>query len=100
MATNVFDVPDDHFRSVTVTTLTALSGIAAALVSSAVVSDPTSNTGVYVMLAFVFLQFPLYHVLGIDIGDFSTKDHLYVVFMTFSMWFVVWTILLTSSVSL
>ena len=100
MATNVFHVPDDHYRSVTVTTLTALAGVAAALVSTVVATDPTGTTGIYVMFAFVFLQFPLYHILGIDVGEFSTKDHLYVTFMTFSMWFVTWTILLTSGATL
>jgi len=107
MATKVLDVPEGHYRSVTVTTLTALAGVGAAFVSAALTGDAatpaeaaTDNLGLYVLVAFMFVQYPLYAALGIDLGEFSTKDHLYVAFMTFSMWFVVWTILLTSGVSL
>jgi hypothetical protein len=100
MSTNVLGLPDDHFRSITVTTLAALSGLAAGLVSSAVVADPKAQMGLYVVGGFILAQLPLMQVLGIDVDDFGAKDHLYVVFMSFSMWYVTWTILLTAGVSL
>ncbi|PSQ49010.1 hypothetical protein BRD15_04350, partial [Halobacteriales archaeon SW_6_65_15] len=59
----------------------------------------TDRLGLGIMGAFVFAQYPVLQVLGIDIEDFSTKDHLYVLFMTFSLWFVTWTILLTNGVT-
>ncbi|MEF8831823.1 MAG: hypothetical protein V5A23_09855 [Halobacteriales archaeon] len=100
MSTTVLGIPEDHFRSLTVTTLASLSGLAAALVSSAVVSDPTSMTGLYVVGGFILIQYPVLQALGIDVEEFGAKDHLYVAFMAFSMWFVVWSILLTAGASL
>lgn len=98
MAVDVFgvDVPRDHYWSVTVTTLSALAGVTAGLVSNVYVSDPTANTGLLVMAAFIGLQYPFFRLLGIDLEEFSAKDHLYVAFMTFSLWFVSWTIILSS----
>ena len=100
MSTSVLGLPQDHFRSITVTTLATLGGLAAALVSSAYVSDPKANTGLVILAAFVVVQVPVYQALGIDVNEFGAKDTLYVVFMSFSMWFVTWTILLTAGVSL
>lgn len=100
MATRAFGVSHSVYRSVTVTTSTALAGVAAALVSSAVTSGAGDFTGLLVVVVFIVGQYPLLRVLGIDVEDFSKKDHLYVWFMTFSMWFVVWAILLTGGVEL
>ena len=55
--------------------------------------------GMAIVAGFVFVQLPVLQALGIDVEDFSTKDHLYVLFMTFSMWFVTWTILLTNGIT-
>ena len=38
--------------------------------------------------------------MGIDTGDLSAKDYLYIVFMTFSLWYVTWAILLTTGTTL
>ena len=100
MATRVFDVSHSVYRSVTVTTSTALAGVAAGLVSAAVASGATDMTGLLIVGVFIFGQYPLLRVLGIDVEEFSKKDHLYVWFMTFSMWFVVWAILLTGGADL
>ena len=100
MATSVLDVDHSVYRSVTVTTSTALAGVAAGLVSSAVASGATDMTGLLIVGVFIFGQYPLLRVLGIDVEEFSKKDHLYVWFMTFSMWFVIWAILLTGGVEL
>jgi len=80
--------------------ITTGAGVAAALVSSAFLGTAAKDQlGLAVVAAFVFVQLPVLQVLGIDVEDFSTKDHLYVLFMTFSMWFVTWTILLTNGVT-
>ncbi|WP_132057232.1 EMC6-like membrane protein [Halorussus amylolyticus] len=89
-----------HMRGVTVTAVSTLAGVAAAVASAWFLgTEPQSQLGLAVVGAFVFAQFPVLQVLGIDLADFSTKDHLYVMFMTFSLWFVTWTILLTSNVT-
>ncbi|WP_135827819.1 EMC6-like membrane protein [Halorussus halobius] len=89
-----------HVRGVTVTAVATLAGVAAALASSAYLgSAATDRLGLAIMGGFVLVQYPVLQAFGIDINGFSTKDHLYVVFMTFSLWFVTWTILLTTGVT-
>jgi hypothetical protein len=96
----------DHVRSVTVTTIAALAGIAGALGSATLTADlppeaaATSTRALYALIGAIGLQFPLLRLFGIDPSEFGAKDVLYVVFMTFSLWFVVWAVLLTSGVSL
>ncbi|MFB6108947.1 MAG: hypothetical protein ABEJ82_08945 [Haloplanus sp.] len=93
-----------HVRGVTVTTLACLAGVAAAVVSGVVVGTApaaaTDRRAVAVLVAFVAGQYPVLKVIGVDVGDFGAKDHLYVVFMTFALWFITFTILLTSGASL
>ena len=64
--------------------------------SSSVASGATDDLGLVVLAAFTFASLGVMRVLGIDVGDFSTKDHLYVWFMSFALWFITWGILLTS----
>jgi len=106
MATETADPRASHIRGLTVTTLASLAGILAAIGSSVVTagaaSPATSTTGLYVLAAAVLLQFPILEALGraglvaVDIEEFGAKDYLYVIFMTFSLWFVSWTVLLTT----
>ena len=35
-------------------------------------------------------------LVAVDVQEFGAKDILYVAFMTFSLWFVSWTVLLTT----
>jgi hypothetical protein len=44
----------------------------------------------------ILVQYPLQKVLGILKDDFGAKDFLFILFITFSMWFVTWTVILTS----
>jgi hypothetical protein len=102
MATESLDARAQHVRSITVTTLAALGGVAAAVVSGVLTASlpatdaATANEALLALAVFVSIQFPLLRLLGIDVQDFGAKDILYIVFMTFSLWFVVWGILLTS----
>ena len=90
-----------HVRGVVVTAIACLMGVLAAIVSTAVASGATDALGVYVLAGAVIVQFPLFRILektGMDLraNDFGVKDYLYVFFMTFSLWFVCWAILLTT----
>ncbi|WP_167768623.1 EMC6-like membrane protein [Haloarcula amylovorans] len=98
MATETADGMSSHMRGLTVTTITAVAGIAAALVSDAVATAPGDITGIVVVAVAVLAQFPILRVIGIGPDDLSTKDVLYVAFMTFALWFVSWGILLTAGV--
>ena len=91
-----------HARGVVVTTICCLAGIAAGVVSAAYVGTTVaaaqSTTVVLVLGAFVLAQFPLYKIIGV--GDFGVKDNLYVAFLTFTLWFISYTVLATSGVQL
>lgn len=84
-------------RSITVTTLSTLLGLGAGVLAMQFAAGPEDTTGVLILLAAVAVQFPVLNVVGIDTGDFGVKDFLYVIFMTFSMWFVSWGLLLTAN---
>ncbi|SDW38687.1 hypothetical protein SAMN05443574_10349 [Haloarcula vallismortis] len=96
MATETADGMSSHMRGLTVTTLTAVAGIAAAFGSNALAAAPNDPQGVLVLAVAIAAQFPILRVVGIDTDDLSPKDVLYVGFMTFSLWFVSWGILLTT----
>lgn len=85
-----------HLRGVTVTTLSTGLGLVAGVVSALVAAGPTDRIALAVVAGAIVVQFPLLNVLGIDVSDFSTKDYLYVGFMTFVLWFITWGLLLTA----
>jgi uncharacterized membrane protein len=104
MATETKTGLSGHLRGVTVTTLACLAGVAAALVSGVYVGTTpeaaANQQTLFVLGAFVLAQFPLLKVVGVDIEGFGAKDYLYVVFMTFTLWFISFGILLTSGAQL
>ena len=85
-----------HIRGVTVTMLASLGGILAGLLSAEFASAPDDVLGVALMAAAIFLQFPILRVIGVEVEDFGIKDYLFIAFMTFTLWFVTWAILLTT----
>ncbi|WP_266074974.1 EMC6-like membrane protein [Haladaptatus caseinilyticus] len=89
-----------HLRSITVTSLASLAGIAAGFVSAMMVGTTgeaaTDQLGLAIMVGFVVVQLPLLRFVGYELD--GIKDHLYVAFMTFSLWFITWGILLTNHV--
>jgi hypothetical protein len=97
MATDTVEGLSPHVRGVTVTTVSTVAGVLAGVAANMLAGGPGDLMGLYVLGAAVLMQFPLLGQLGVDVGDFSTKDQLYIVFMTFSLWFVTWGILLTAS---
>jgi hypothetical protein len=93
-----------HVRGVTVTTLACLAGVAAAVASGVVAGpDPvvaaTNQLTVGIVAAFIAVQFPILRVVGVDVSDFGAKDFLYVGFMTFTLWFITFAIILTAGVT-
>ncbi|PSP43308.1 hypothetical protein BRC68_08000 [Halobacteriales archaeon QH_6_64_20] len=100
MAAETLDERASHIRGLTVTSIATLAGVASAVVTTAIATGATDTIGVAVLGAFVLAQFPLLSVMGIDTGDLSAKDYLYIVFMTFSLWYVTWAILLTTGTTL
>ncbi len=101
MATETADRSEAHVRGMTVTALASTAGILAALASAAFAGqDAGSSLATAMVAAAVLGQFPILQVLGIDVEEFGAKDVLYIAFMTFSLWFICWAILLTTNVQL
>lgn len=98
MATETGETVSPHVRGVTVTTVATVFGMLAGTASAVVTASPGDTLGLAVLGIAVLVQFPLLHLVGIDVGDFSTKDRIYVAFMTFSMWFISWGVLLTAGI--
>lgn len=89
--------PYDQFeRSLIVTMGSTLFGIVTAFVSALYVSDPESSTALLLVAAAVFLQFPIYRLVGLDVDDFGIKGNLYIAVMTFALWFITYSIVLTT----
>ncbi|MFB6233491.1 MAG: hypothetical protein ABEH61_04460 [Haloarculaceae archaeon] len=103
MATDTATGLSDHMRGVTVTTVSCLAGVIAALVAAVIVgTNPVPETWtrpLLILAVAIFAQFPVLKLVGVDVADFGAKDNLYVVFMTFCLWFITYAVLLTSAVS-
>ena len=100
MATETVDRRASHRRSILVTSIATLVGVAAGVLSSMLATGPGDTLGLALVAAGVFAGLGAMRLVGVDVEEFSTKDHLYVAFMVFSLWFVTWTILLTTGASL
>lgn len=99
MATEAVEQRAAHIRAVSVTAVASLAGIAAGIASATLASSASDPIALVVLLALVFVQFPLLKGVGI-VEEFSTKDKVFIGFMGFCLWFVTWGILLTTGVSL
>jgi len=97
--TETVDPTAAHRRSLKVTTIATLGGVVAAFASEVVVTDPTSRTGLLVLLAVVAVELGLMRGTGVDVADFSPKDFLYVGFMSFALWFITWGVLLSEGIT-
>ena len=60
----------------------------------------TNQLTLGILAGFIALQLPVLRVVGVDVSDFGAKDYLYVGFMTFTLWFITFAILLTAGVTL
>lgn len=97
MATETSEAISPHVRGVTVTTVATVFGLLAGIAAAAITSGAGDTLGLAILGIAVLVQFPLLHVLGIDVREFSTKDKVYVAFMTVVLWFIAWGILLTAN---
>ncbi|WP_276255401.1 hypothetical protein [Halomontanus rarus] len=103
MSTESISDRHEHVRSIGVTAFAAFLGIGAAIASSMLTGDlgPAEAAGdqraLLVVVGAILVQFPLIKLAGIYNDDeFGVKHYLFITFMTFSLWFITWGILLTS----
>ena len=88
-----------HLRGVKVTAFSCVLGVAAALLSWVLTQGfffgaLPDRTGFVVLGVAVAAQKPFLSYLGKH--EMSKKDWAYVAFMTFDLWFITWTVLLTA----
>ncbi|OVE83873.1 EMC6-like membrane protein [Natronolimnobius baerhuensis] len=107
MSTESISDRREHIRSISVTALSALLGVAAAFASMAITGDVNSleaadaaagdTRALLLVVGAILAQIIFYDVTSIYGDDeFGMKHYLYVTFMTFAFWFVVWGIMLTA----
>ncbi|MCU4926237.1 hypothetical protein OB905_09605 [Halobacteria archaeon AArc-dxtr1] len=104
MSTESISDRREHIRSIGVTALAALAGVGAALASAAVTGDAATvddaasdQLALFIVVAAIVVQFPLIQLSGIYGEDeFGAKHYLFIAFITFSLWFLTWGIILTS----
>ncbi|MDJ1432127.1 hypothetical protein [Halostagnicola sp. A-GB9-2] len=95
----------EHIRSISVTALSALLGVAAAFACLYLYGTgeggAENQEALLVVLGAIIIQFPLIQVSGIyNEDEFGFKHYLFIGFMTFALWFVTWGILLTTEVTI
>jgi hypothetical protein len=103
MATETQSQQSAHVLSVTRTGIAAVLGVLAAFGSWYLTQDAASmdvaakdQTAQLLVLVAVVVQPLLQRLLGIYKDDFGAKDLLFILLVTFAMWFVTWTVILTS----
>jgi hypothetical protein len=103
MATETQSQRKAHVLSVTRTGIAALLGVLAAFGSYLLTQDAATmdaaardQTAQLLVLVAVVVQPVLQRLLGIYKDDFGAKDFLFILLVTFAMWFVTWTVILTS----
>ena len=100
MATETADRGAQHRRSLKVTATAALVGVAAGAVTPTLTTGAADQLGLAVVVGAMLAVLGILRLLGVDVDEFSTKDHLFVAFMTFSLWFMTWTIMLETGAAL
>lgn len=60
--------------------------------------QPTAIIGVILLLAAIVFQKHIFMLVKVDYMELRGKDWFYQGFMTFALWFMTWTFLLTSTV--
>lgn len=101
MSTESISDRREHIRSVSVTALSALLGVGAALASAVWIGTTGAaaedTRAVMLVVGAILAQLVLIDFTGIyNEDEFGVKHYLFIAFMTFSMWFVTWGILLST----
>jgi hypothetical protein len=98
MSTETGEELDSHLQSLIVIIATTLGGIGAGVATNTIAAGPSDQVALAMVGVALAVELVAMEVSGVDVRGFSTKDQLYVLFMTFSMWYVTWTILLSTGV--
>ncbi len=103
VAPTVAEKREAHVRGVKVTAFSCILGVIAGVLSWALTqgmvtgAELPDRTGFAVLLGAIVAHQPVLPYLNKP--EMSKKDWAYVAFMTFDLWFITWTVLLTAGVA-
>jgi hypothetical protein len=91
----------EHRERILRTTVACFMGILAGVLSYIAIGDPAveverSLFGFLLVIACIVFQKHIFYLVRIDHTRLGAKDWFYQGFMTVSLWFISWTILLTA----
>ncbi len=100
------ETPEDEIKQYTErvyrTAIACILGIIAGTICFLVIGDTSTPEGeargiigILVLLAFIVFQKYIFLIFKIDYTKLGAKDWFFQGFMTFSLWFISWTLLLT-----
>ncbi|HJJ89495.1 MAG TPA: 4Fe-4S binding protein [Methanocorpusculum sp.] len=95
----------EHSKRVIRTLIACVFGMVAGVVSYFTAGTPNLETGtqavpfigLLILLVAIILQRTLFILIRIDLSSLNKKDWFYQAFMTFSMWYISWTVVLSTS---
>jgi NAD-dependent dihydropyrimidine dehydrogenase PreA subunit len=60
-------------------------------------TQPSPLIGILILMVFIVMQKTVFLLIRIDITKLGKKDWFYQAFMTFALWYLTWTIILSTS---
>ncbi|TAJ43827.1 EMC6-like membrane protein [Methanofollis fontis] len=95
----------EHIQRIHRTLVACFMGIAAGLLSyylsgsvdPATGMQPNQIIGVLFLMAGVVFQKHIFMLIRIDYTELGNKDWFYQAFMTFALWFISWSVMLTTT---
>jgi hypothetical protein len=96
------DKAEEHKERIQRTVIACFMGIVAGILSFLVIGDPSTEgaarsvLGILLLLAGIVFQKQVFMLARIEYTKLGLKDWFYQGFMTLALWFMCWTILLTT----
>ncbi|MDD1656620.1 MAG: hypothetical protein LUO87_04510 [Methanomicrobiales archaeon] len=94
-----------HVQRITRTTVACVAGLLSGVLSFLLAGTPDAagiqsgaSTGILLLAAAIAVQKYLFPLLKADTPSLTMKDWFFQGFMTFSLWFISWTVLLSAGV--
>ncbi len=96
---------EQHIKRVKRTLIACIMGFFAGVLSfllggvpDAAGVQPNTFLAILLLMAGIVFQKHIFMLIGIDLAELGKKDWFYQGFMTFALWIITWTILLTTSI--
>jgi hypothetical protein len=95
-----------HVGRIARTTVACVAGLLAGVLSFLLAGPPGpagiqqgASAGILLLALGIAVQKPLFTLLRVDGSSLTAKDWFFQGFMTFALWFISWTVLLSSTAS-